>query len=286
MFQKLNNKNVFLIIFVLVLAICFETFQQLFYIKRFNLYNDIDILILLKNQIYRWVIWFAVGIPIVLFIKKDIKKDLNIQFFIKYFLLIVCLVFINVLLISIVQLLISEDAFSVSNFYTEYFLFYVFQKAPIYILGYIAVTIILFLKYSKELLQIEVQELVELKKINSDLYDQLSKTNNDKAKVLNIKIGNKRKIIPVDEITWLEADDYCVRVHTTENPSYTMRISLKALQEILNNDFLRVHRKGIVNMKKVKELSLSSIPSVLLITNEKVIISKSNLKKVKDYLER
>jgi hypothetical protein len=284
-FKKLNNKNVFLIIFVLVLAICFETFQQLFYIKRFNLYDNIDILTLLKNQIYRWIIWFAVGVPIVFFIKRDIKRDLNVQFFIKYFLLIVSLVFINVLLISIVQFLISEAVFSVSKFYSEYFLFYVFQKAPIYILGYIAVTIILFLKYSKELLQIEVQELIELKKVNSDLYNQLSRTNTDKAKVLNIKIGNKRKIIPVNEITWLEADDYCVRVHTTNNPSYTMRISLKALQEILNDDFLRVHRKGIVNMKKVKELSLSSIPSVLLINNEKVIISKSNLKKVKDYLE-
>ena len=64
-----------------------------------------------------------------------------------------------------------------------------------------------------------------------------------------------------------------------------MRISLKALQEILNDDFLRVHRKGIVNMKMVKELSLSSNPSILLTNNDKVIVSKSNLKKVKDYLE-
>ena len=106
-----------------------------------------------------------------------------------------------------------------------------------------------------------------------------------KTKILNIKIGNKRKIISVNEIMWLEADDYCVLVHTINDPSYTMRISLKALQEKLSNNFLRVHRKGIVNMDMVKELNLNSNPRLVLKNDQEVIVSKSNLKFVKDFLD-
>jgi len=152
-------------------------------------------------------------------------------------------------------------------------------------LGYIAITIILFLNYSKGLLQIEVQELIDIKKDNDNLYKKLRASNSDKTKVLNIKVGNKRKIIPVDNITWAEADDYCVNVHTVDFPSYTMRISLKALQEKLSDNFLRVHRKSIVNMNMVKEFNSTSNPRLILKNNQEVLISKRNLKVVKSFLK-
>ena len=153
-------------------------------------------------------------------------------------------------------------------------------------MGYIAITIILFLNYTKELLQIEVQSLEEIKKENKLIYQKLKASNSDKSKVLNIKIGNKRKIISVETILFLEADDYCVNVHTIDNPAYSMRISLKSLEEKLEHHFLRVHRKSIVNMRMVKEFKLNTKPYLLLNNNEKVFVSKSNLKLVKDFLEK
>lgn len=283
--KKLKNKNVFLILFVLALAICFETFQQLFYIKRFSLNQHVEFFTLLKNQSYRWLIWFVIGFLLFFFIEKDKKKELNVIFFGKYFILIFALVVLNILLISSIEAFFSSEPVTFFNFYSEYFLFFTFQKAPIYCLGYIAITFILYLKQTKEQLQIEVQELIDLKNTNSILYKKLSKKNVDKTKILNIKIGNKRKIISVNEIMWLEADDYCVLVHTINDPSYTMRISLKALQEKLSNNFLRVHRKGIVNMDMVKELNLNSNPRLVLKNDQEVIVSKSNLKFVKDFLD-
>ena len=231
------------------------------------------------------MIWFVIGIPLVFIIQRDLKKELDFKFVLKYFGAIIILVLINIVIISSIQIILSEDLFSISKFFSEYFLFYIFQKSPIYTLGYIAITIILFLSYSKDLLEIEVQELIELKKTNDDLYHQLKQFNTDKTKVLNIKVGNKRKIIPVDTITWLEADDYCVLVHTINNPSYSMRSTLKSLQEKLGNNFLRVHRKGIVNMNMTKELNLTTSPRLILNNNQEVPVSKSNLKVVKTFLE-
>jgi flagellar biogenesis protein FliO len=225
------------------------------------------------------------GISLFYFVKKDIEKNLTPRFFLKYFALILSLVVINIIIISVVQILLSEDDFSVSLLFSEYFLFYLFQKSPIYTLGYIAITIILFLNYSKELLQIEVAQLVDIKDSNEKLYRELSASIGDKTSILTIKIGNKRKVIPVDTITWLEADDYCVKVHALQTPSYTMRSSLKALQDKLGSNFLRVHRNGIVNMNMIKEFNIGSTPNLILTNNHKVLISKSNLRAVRDFLE-
>ncbi|MDD7914269.1 LytR/AlgR family response regulator transcription factor [Polaribacter ponticola] len=282
--KLLLKKNILIISIVLLIAICFETFQQIFYIKRFNLYNDVAFLELFKNQIYRWIIWFFIGFILLFSIKKDVDKKINTKIILKYLGIILALVLINILFISLLSFFINSDTNSISRFFQEYFLFYLFQKSPIYILGYIAISIILFLNYSKELLEIEVQKLINVKATNRNLYEKLKKSNTDRAKVLKVKVGNNLKIIPIDKITWLEADDYCVMVHSIDLPSYSMRISLKSLENILDNHFLRVHRKSIVNMKKVKELNLNRNPNLILENNKQVLVSKSNLKKVKDYL--
>lgn len=283
--KKLNTKNLLLILLLFLMIVFFETFQQSFYIQKFKLYENVQFSELLKTQFYRWIIWVVIGIPLIFLIQRDVKKEITLKLFSKYLGIIILLVLINVFIISSIQTVLSNDVFSVSKFFSEYFLFYLFQKSPMYILGYIAISIILFLSYSKNLLEIEVQELIELKRTNDNLYHQLKKANTDKTKVLNIKVGNKRKIIPVDSITWLEADDYCVIVHTIDNPSYSMRSSLKSLQEKLSDNFLRVHRKGIVNMNMTKELNLGGNPYVILKDNQEVLVSKSNLKSVKEFLK-
>lgn len=285
MFKKVNNKNVFLIVFVLLLAIAFETFQQLFYIKRFQLSQNIDFFELLKNQFYKWIIWFFIGITLLFLIKKDVKKEPDFKLFIKYFLIILLLVIINIFVISCLQIFILNESVSINIFFTEYFSFYLFQKAPIYFLGYIAITIILFLNLNKNLLEVEINELIDIKKNNDELYRKLREANSDKSKILTVKIGNKKKIIPVNTISWFEADDYCVIVHISSNVSYTMRSSLKALENKLENHFLRVHRKAIVNMYMVKEMNLKTNPKLILKNNDEVLVSKSNIKLVNDFLK-
>lgn len=279
-----TKRIIMMIITILIMAITFETLQQLFYIKRFNLAQDVSFFSVLKTQSYRWLIWLLLSTFLVWFSKKNASHKQKSSLVLKNAVLIFSLVFTNILIISISQIWLTNDSFSFSNLVGEYMTFFAFQKAPVYTLGYIAITIILQLYFANEKLQIQVQKLSEIKKTDSHTYNDLVKDIDEKATILNIKIGNKRKIIPVETISWIEADDYCVKVHTINNDSYTMRSSLKALEEKLSTNFLRVHRKAIVNMTMAKELNLSNSPNLILNNNIEISVSKSNLKTVKDFL--
>lgn len=268
------------------MAILFETLQQVYYIRRFNLAKNIQFFEVLKSQSYKWLIWVLLSFILIRFTKtQSIEKEYNTIYYLKYTAVIFGLVFLSIFLISFLQLLLLNDSFSFDTFFSEHVIFYTFQKAPIYTLGYIAIAIIMHFYFVNEVLQIKVEELSELKKTNTTLYKKLSKYIDDKTSVLNIKIGNNRKIIPVNDITWIEADDYCVIVHTNKNAAYTMRSTLKALESKLASNFLRVHRKAIANMDVVKELNLSSNPKLILQNNVKILVSKSNLKTVKDFID-
>ncbi|WP_422105686.1 LytR/AlgR family response regulator transcription factor [Winogradskyella sp.] len=196
--------------------------------------------------------------------------------------MIIGLVIINIVIISISQQMTGSDPFSMELFITEYLQFFMYQKAPMYTLGYIAMTVIMHLYYVNEQLHIKIQNLSELKVTNTELYEQLKRRIDDKSSILNIKIGNKRKIVPVTDILWIEADDYCVKVHTIADDTYTMRSSLKALDEKLDDNFIRVHRKALINADFIEELYTSSGSTYLTLKNKiQIPVSKKNLSVVR-----
>lgn len=278
-------RTITIILFVLVLTISFQTFQQIFYIERFKLAENVKFFDVLKNQSYRWIIWMLIAISLPFIVKRDTRKEKTLSLFFKHFAIISILVFLNIAIISFLQVINSGQEFSTDVFLKENFSFFLFQKAPMYTLGYLAIVILLFFHYQNQQLSVEVQELIEIKNSNEEAYEKLKENNVDKAKVLSIKIGNKKKVISIDEILWLEADDYCVIVHTLNKPSYTMRSSLKTLENKLDGNFLRVHRKGIVNMKKVKEFNTSTQPTLILQNEDKVPVSKMKMKLVNSFIK-
>lgn len=71
---------------------------------------------------------------------------------------------------------------------------------------------------------------------------------------LVIKHGSRIASLPVDEIDWIEAQDYYAEVHAGGR-SYLVRQSLHKLAASLDPArFVRIHRKTIVNVRRVKEL--------------------------------
>lgn len=280
-----SKRSFILMGLLLLMAITFETLQQLFYIRRFQLDTDITFWKVLRSQSYRWGIWVLLGGLLAVFAwRKRFEKLDSMKGYTAYFLFVVFLVALNILLISTIQSILNGDPFIWESFFSDYIAFYTYQKAPIYTLGYIAMAIILHLYFANEQLQIKIHELVEIKNTNEAQYQNLIASNNDKTQVINIKIGNKRKIIPIESILWIEADDYCVRVHLMDDSAYTMRSSLKTLEEKLQDPFLRVHRKAIVNMKMAKELNTAPTPFLKLSNDIEVPVSKSNLKMVRGFI--
>ncbi len=270
----------------LIGIIVFEAFQQLFYIQRFNIGNTdaISLLELFKGQSYRWGTWLVLTPFLWLFTKKkSIKTIFSAVDLLQYMAVILVLSFVAILLISLLNIILFNDSFD--ELLSNYLPYFLFQKGLIFLMAYTGLAAISYQYLINKKLQIKVQELVDVKNDNIGLYKKLKNKIEDSSKVLNIKIGNKHKIIPITTICWIESDDYCVKIHTNDAISYSMRSTLKSLEDKLkDNSFLRVHRNALVNMKMAKEIDLSNSPKLILSDLSEITISKSKIKSVKDFL--
>lgn len=77
-----------------------------------------------------------------------------------------------------------------------------------------------------------------------------------KPKVMRVlvKTGGRVLFIRADEIDWIEAADYYVKLHVA-GKVHMLRESMAALEARLDPDvFFRVHRSAIVNLERVREL--------------------------------
>jgi two-component system, LytTR family, response regulator len=71
---------------------------------------------------------------------------------------------------------------------------------------------------------------------------------------LVVRDGGRTFVIPYDDIVWIEAEDYCARIHTRTR-TILVRDSLRALADSLEpNGFVRVHRSAIVNLDCVRQI--------------------------------
>jgi two-component system LytT family response regulator len=60
--------------------------------------------------------------------------------------------------------------------------------------------------------------------------------------------------VRVSEVSYLEAKDKYVTIHTIDDMEYLSDVSLKAMEEKLPDNFMRVHRAIIVNKSVIFEI--------------------------------
>jgi two-component system, LytTR family, response regulator len=70
---------------------------------------------------------------------------------------------------------------------------------------------------------------------------------------LTVRVAQRVQIVRVPDIDWIEAADYCARLHAGGS-IHVVRVSLGALERLLDPaSFVRVHRSAIVNLDRIKE---------------------------------
>lgn len=70
-----------------------------------------------------------------------------------------------------------------------------------------------------------------------------------------LKTGHRVRLLPVEQISWIEADGTYVRIHTRDNAAYQQRGPIGSMEELLDpRQFVRIHRSAIVNLDLVSEL--------------------------------
>lgn len=75
---------------------------------------------------------------------------------------------------------------------------------------------------------------------------------------LTVRIAQRTLVVRVADIDWIEAADYCARLHV--GPAvHIVRVSLTALERMLNPaQFVRVHRSAIINLDRLKEIVMDA----------------------------
>ena len=72
---------------------------------------------------------------------------------------------------------------------------------------------------------------------------------------LVVRGSDRVRLLPVEQISWIEADGMYVKLHTRDGATHLHRALLGALDETLDpRRFVRIHRSAIVNIDVVVEL--------------------------------
>lgn len=104
----------------------------------------------------------------------------------------------------------------------------------------------------------------KLKKINSGadkqmvdaLINNIQQLNRAKPKYTSIphKSGDKITLVKLESVTYFQANNKYVDFYTYKNESYLTEESLTALEQGLDDDFIRISKSIILNRKYVKEI--------------------------------
>lgn len=96
-------------------------------------------------------------------------------------------------------------------------------------------------------------------------------------KLLELRGVDEIKMVPIMDVAWIEADDYCVFFHLIDGSvtCHTVRLGI-FMERVLKNEcliFRRIHRSYAVNVKHIK----GRIHNMLQVGNELLTISDSYL---------
>lgn len=101
---------------------------------------------------------------------------------------------------------------------------------------------------------------------------------------ITVYIDDQSFLLPVSDIYYAESVDFRTFIYA-EKTVYRSRLKLYEIEDILNeNDFLRISKQVIVNVRKIKSVSPAgnSRFTAILMNEERVIISRQYVPALKE----
>jgi DNA-binding LytR/AlgR family response regulator len=107
------------------------------------------------------------------------------------------------------------------------------------------------------------------------------KPSRDIEEVITVKKGYNNIIVPMENITWVAAENYYARIYTSDE-SFLLREPLKVLLDRLpENEFIQIHRSTLVRVSFIERFNVNE-----LVLKDGTIrrISKGGMKKLRQIL--
>lgn len=96
----------------------------------------------------------------------------------------------------------------------------------------------------------------------------------EKGSRLVVKAEGLVHLLTYDQIIWVEAYDYYVKIHT-QSRFYLVRDSMKNMESNLpEQQFVRIHKSSIVNLHKVESLTYDTGDMILLTNGKQLKLSR------------
>lgn len=261
---------------IIIAVLLYESGQQLYFVRQYEIVEDPSYWKIMWAQCRRWLVWMAL-LPILVYSFRSMAAEVR-KLQLAASVLATCL--IAIVAVSILEMIIQQGVLVDRETFVEYVTFFFYQKGPIYLLGYISISFVILSRSENRRLRFEMHKIGDLRLENENLARRIQELKPSEEQVLSIRIGKKQKIVPLSDVLWIEADDYCAKVHSIDGRSYSMRISLKSLEENLSSPFMRVHRSAIVNLAQIEEIVRTPKPQAILSSGVKVPIAKTRLNRV------
>jgi two-component system LytT family response regulator len=142
--------------------------------------------------------------------------------------------------------------------------------------------------FSKERFDKAIQKFLQQQKSKPEQTQALLETVSTspvQASRIVLKDGGKIKIIPVPSIHYIEAADDYVKIHTQEG-SFLKKKTMQHFEDVLQQNFARVHRSYIINTQLITRIDPYEKDShlVLLSTGARLPVSKAGYAKLKEVL--
>lgn len=259
----------------------FDAAQQYYYLHTFKLVPEgqiISFATLLQNHLYRWGVFWIVHTPLFIYLNNQIKVGLlPAVSSVKTVIFVIGSLVFSLFLISISSLLFGGSVLSIETL-LETSIFMFFQKGLTFLMVSMSMLLLMLNYHRKSVMNSQLVEITELKSITNTLKGALE---NEGETQLHVKIGQKVHAISIEEIVWIQSDNYCVKIHT-ETRSFTFRESLKSLSEKLAPyGFVRVHRSALFNKKFLDQINYQDA-TLRLKDHSEIPISRSGIKVLKE----
>lgn len=122
-----------------------------------------------------------------------------------------------------------------------------------------------------------------------EIQDKISQiaSSDEKLSRIVVKNGAQIEILPLTEISYMEAQDDYVSIHSTKG-RHLKQITMKLLENQLpESDFLRVHRSYIIRLDQIRVIEPMTKDSFVAIlkTGERISVSKKGYQLLKQQLK-
>jgi two-component system, LytTR family, response regulator len=140
-------------------------------------------------------------------------------------------------------------------------------------------------RFDKAIQKIQQKELSVAQKTTEKIIDEAAKNPIQQNRIV-VKDGGKIKIIPVNQILYLEAADDYVKIVTAEGNFLKKKTMGYFEDSLLQYNFIRTHRSYIINTQLITRIDAHEKDShlVLLNTGERLPVSKAGYVKLKEAL--